>query len=569
MESPNGSQGGGGDTGNEVFDPILETSRAPVLHVARPGAQEVRTKTLQLARATEECQIIEKELHRLQNHVAHIQRLFDAKKREIFELSSCIAPIRRIPLEILSMIVCLHVHANRQSVWVLMQTSRAWRAASLLAGDAWNSIVICPPHFTWDDTRPDGGEEPGIICSSKERLLYTLNRIGSKALDIEISFQSKGKSPKCGYVYGLTGNEQHVLNLVRLVPSSVRIRRLRLKDRLRKWFSDSNIPESFSQSFQSWDLSNLERLDTWNHTLIERAIREKARIHDLGIPYQMLTKVDAPRLVRHLNLWDHSGSQELSRLDKFTNLVSLRLNSSFPYNDPPSPTISVPHLQDLTLEGTRRLLWPIMCFNLRRLDLKQRVIGYSHTGDIIHLPQLKEFFYRRDAFSEAPFLQYFKAPALEVLDTTDEGRSPQTTMRAMELIWPPSLQPATYLDPTILKLRHVSINFKLLHYVLHSFTRCIELHLLRMRVPVEFFEVLCPSRPNAKKRDVYIPSLKVLVIDLYQKKQRKSTGGEVGRIDETYLDAARRFLQRRKDMSLPLHILSISHCDVKKQLVGS
>lgn len=160
-----------------------------------------------------------------------------------------------------------------------------------------------------------------------------------------------------------------------------------------------------------------------------------------------------------------------------------------------------------------------------------------HTGDTIHLPRLKEFVYRRRAFSETPFLQYFSAPHLEVLDATDEGANQHTVIRAMNIIWPQIESRGTtavHLDPPVLKIHHVSVNVKLLSRVLYRLTRCVELHLLQMRVSADIFELICPTTQNSKKKS-----------------------GRAFANEATYLDAATRFLQRRKTIYHPLQRLSI------------
>lgn len=551
MEYPKDGQSGDFCDPNELYNQIPKAPGTPVLHVARPSAEEILRTTAQLAEADFERRVLEMMLGELKDRLAAVQDGLEAKKRQIIDFNSRLAPIRRLPLEILSMIACLHVRANQQSVWVLMQTSRVWRAAALLAGDTWNYIIICSPHLILANK-----EQPGVVCNSVERLKCALNRIGSAPLDIEVKFGSRPRQLwfRCG-----PSDEAQVLALVELVPPSAHIRHLKLKDNIYNT-SLTNL----LQILQSWDLCRLEHLDTQSQDLIEVALKKSAKIQRIGIPPRLLRQVEAPRLMRHLEVWDHpTETLDSSDLAHFTNLISLRIGSGISTHTT-TTIITMPHLRRLTLCGYGQL-WPITCLNITYLDLDPPIFSHMHTGDTIHLPRLKEFVYRRRAFSETPFLQYFSAPHLEVLDATDEGANQHTVIRAMNIIWPQIESRGTtavHLDPPVLKIHHVSVNVKLLSRVLYRLTRCVELHLLQMRVSADIFELICPTTQNSKKKSVCLPALKVLVIDQFRRKGRAFAN------EATYLDAATRFLQRRKTIYHPLQRLSIIYQGTETNLRG-
>jgi hypothetical protein len=130
------------------------------------------------------------------------EKLYRSLKRRLDRLQSSIAPVHRLPYELIGEIAFLCVEAG-DSPWELARVCRSWRSACLGTPKLWGGlrIILCRkwPLFS---RYLDGKEN----CVTTDQLHQALVRSGATPLHLEfLSLKGKGRcSRKKGTKYGET-----------------------------------------------------------------------------------------------------------------------------------------------------------------------------------------------------------------------------------------------------------------------------------------------------------------------------------------------------------------------------
>lgn len=105
---------------------------------------------------------------------------------ELFVLRAAIAPINRMPAELLSLIFMMHVWENGESPWLLVRVSRAWKVITFVTRNLWARICLSTPH--WAESvvlrHTYTGRE---VCFQPEQFNRALERARGALLDLEIT----------------------------------------------------------------------------------------------------------------------------------------------------------------------------------------------------------------------------------------------------------------------------------------------------------------------------------------------------------------------------------------------
>ncbi|KIM25010.1 hypothetical protein M408DRAFT_56007, partial [Serendipita vermifera MAFF 305830] len=99
-------------------------------------SQLLQTRSLIAEKATKLSQLqalYEKNKKALEELETRIQ----AAKQDLFDTQAKIAPVNRVPAEILGLIFTIHVWEHDSSPWVLAHVSRIWRASALMTKGLW------------------------------------------------------------------------------------------------------------------------------------------------------------------------------------------------------------------------------------------------------------------------------------------------------------------------------------------------------------------------------------------------------------------------------------------------
>ncbi|CCA76515.1 hypothetical protein PIIN_10508, partial [Serendipita indica DSM 11827] len=531
-------------------NPALDWTDPKALIVSYPNPQEVEFAKSRIKRHVFACDTLYTEYNILEARLAGLKEQIKTHERKVLHLKALIAPIRRLPLELLSVIIRIHVRDHLESVWRAMRVCRAWRAAALLTKDAWNAILLCNPesdlvrHARWTDGRFEIYE----VCDTKKRLETVLARAGS--VPLEIFVHSDLATPLTSIADGAPA--ENILHLFRHIEALVSTPRLRsLKLNAPQW--NSILPVDF---LATWDLSPLEELDTSVENLLKRTLNTCTRLTRLELPSHALRVATKTKYFSHIRELAVAGDAPPTFYQDLSSCGGIyKLNFAVDVPRDNVSTISMPEIRHLDLSFTA-VLWPIACPNITHLQISQADHRFpERLPNRVHLPHLIEFEAKSSAFTtKYDFLDRFEAPKLRLLDLKDTESTRSMTSRTMGDLWPSQpkgLRLQHYLDPFVLKLRWVNINTKVLTRTISHLTRCVELHLIEVIKTPEFFELMCQlERQGNKVRKAFtlLPTLRVLVIEIM-------TSGRF--IKKDFFDAAYAFLERRKALKTPLNRLAV------------
>ncbi|CAG7850256.1 SubName: Full=Uncharacterized protein {ECO:0000313/EMBL:CCA75645.1} [Serendipita indica DSM 11827] len=151
-----------------------------------PSEQEVRQAQTLISQyereyeaAQAEYQVKKQELDALAHRMSTIQS-------RIFEKRASIAPIRRVPQDVLSMIFGLCVRENATSPWTLMHVCRSWRAAAMHTAMLWNRIMIAPSNWAGRRKGAPKFYEGMEVCTSAGQLERAIKQAGSTPLEVRL-----------------------------------------------------------------------------------------------------------------------------------------------------------------------------------------------------------------------------------------------------------------------------------------------------------------------------------------------------------------------------------------------
>ncbi|KIM23473.1 hypothetical protein M408DRAFT_27819 [Serendipita vermifera MAFF 305830] len=526
-----------------------------------------------VVKQTNEVQVLEK-MYKGYNLIAkRCQLEIDAVEQAMFVNLSKMAPIRRVPPEILSMVFYIHVYENSESPWLLMQVSRAWRAVALLTKGLWSRIVLAPT--SWYRRKYLYRDNRGMeVCTTQPQLFLALKRAGSCALDLKIVAGFRDDN-----YYGKSGSgkkiKKHLCGLLDALQSQKEVPHIR--SLVLSTATEFKFPQG---SFQKLSFDTLEA--------IELDVRYKEIADKISTEAKCLRKLRAPadisRFLQKLGGWNELSDLVLmGKSDWFSdntpitpvclpvNLTSLRIE--YTANDflDFSESVEIPSLTHIHLEVWERpFSWLVKSPNLVYLELSGVQERSAVPAEEIVLLKLKEF-RCTSQLTPACFLQSFKAPAICKLVLSSGGKKVSNALFFKEM-WPHQRlassfrigEPVYRLEPAIFHLQDTDINSKVLGRVVKDRILLQEFHYTSRRtLNAEFFEALMPRRiakakggrnktSSSTKRGWIVPAplLKKLVVTLEWQTitEQKSI---------VFLDAAKVFADWRLKAMKPLEQFSV------------
>ncbi|CCA71329.1 hypothetical protein PIIN_05268 [Serendipita indica DSM 11827] len=455
----------------------------------------------------------------LQKQLVALDALSDIIKQSLMESTS---PAKRLPLEIISMILVYHICGNYGSLQAAMLVCRRWHRAAKLAGEIWSTIEVqMGYHYLSSD---------GVArCGTEKQLLRAFTR--SEGLPLSISFDA---------IFG--SYESHVtalFNSVREHFPSPRARSLRV----------TNIHQLASALFDSWDLTGLEEIETEDDRLLKRAILESRKLAILRIRGSQLKPFQS------LPLWGRLRKLHISKVDGTVLgrilILCERVNDLTLQDcelNPQANPILMPQLWYLVLRSCTPF-WPIDCPNIMKLSLEYtgRSDSIIHT-DIV-LPRLRIFDYTGS--SADIHLPVFKVPNLEDLKISGPWNSVcfEDNDNLLSRLWVNRPREERF-NPCVLHLRNMRVDQKLLAKALATLTRCVKLRLHGIVHSVELFKVLKVEQKRIHSGIAISRTLESLVI----------TFSGLRRVSRSALThRAREFAEARKSAGIPLRYLEIGY----------
>ncbi|KIM24896.1 hypothetical protein M408DRAFT_10766 [Serendipita vermifera MAFF 305830] len=481
-----------------------------------------------------------------------------AAQKVLLEIQAIIAPISRVPPEILGVIFTAHVQDNQESPWSLMHVSRAWRAAALMTKAMWGRILIAPS--SWVKAQSDGqsvrvynGME---VCNTEAKLSRALKRAGAMPLDLMVVFLYQSWRR-------MTHNSDYDYDASRLIDCILSQRPNTL---LRGFKLCSTYMTSAPEKLMEFDYSNIDTLylDMNFPNLVQKLVKERRGPRSFHIGAVNLDKIENCGWLDKIedlgitNITYYTSKPKLLRSTIFapTNLLSLKLSGG-PIVDQNQDE------QQLRIMSLRRLelnvvhqFWPIDCPNLTHLTLH-----FSRSPptppQTIHLPHLVEFSLWCERLPER-CLSVFEVPSLQKFDFRwGEGKA--VLANALKALWlvldTNGAVTVSNVEPRKLLLRQTAINQKVLARVLAGRKLLEEIMTVDVEISADFFEALSSAiigkgMKRSQATQLSCPALKRIEVDL--------AGDKKFRPNEEAMEAsACALIAARKKAGAPLERVAI------------
>jgi hypothetical protein len=550
---------------------------APVFAAPLTISQIHQTRALITEQAAQ-LQELRTQYEQYQSLVQIFEEKVKQSEKELFESRAKVAPISRVPPEILGVILVIHVRENGGSPWLPMQVSRAWRATALLTRRVWTGILLTPRESSnlWTSRVCDGMQ----ICTTEKQLLRVLNRAGNAPLDLQIALAPSTSEPAICWRHQSKITQQQIdlcklLDILKNHQQTPRICSFELRTATLFTF-----PEN---SFEAFSFSEMEslKLDEIYGDIASKVVKEAAYLRRLVIPYthagglkrfQGWSQVEELELMPDPSLTD-GGSVDLSSLlSHTTNLEYLNLNRVAVKNVDQhlkGHELELLSLKCLRLRYSRPVgaFWPAFCPNLTHLFIETvspltATLALAMGDGAIALPLLIELDCSTD-YCTFGFLRVFQVPALckLVLENADGGKA--ISAQGFKELWPPQsrtssvtkLSPSS-IEPPVIHLRNTAINSKLLGRILAERNAMTEFCMKGRPITVHIFQALVPvhkPKGKGKKKGTWLvgcPKLKILKLDFSETKQSDEEAAAI-------LEAARALVTGRAKAGAPLEQFSI------------
>ena len=470
-------------------------------------------------------------------------------QQALFETKATFAPIGRMPTELLGLIFIAHVKDNKQSPWTLMQISRRWRSVAMITRAIWGQILLANKKWTKSNGVPPNTRvlEGMEICSTRSQFARALERAGASPLDIKVV----------------------AINTARIIctlPESSVKPRIRSLEVITE--EDCLYPLKL---FEDFDLSELTSftLDSELSDLVEQVVQKASRVRYLDVSVDTLGKMTGciwwneleVLVVRCTGTYQDIGWL-IPTLLNAAGLTSLSLeDADLPAWLSEAP-IQMPSLRQLKLCSVEPI-WPIDCPNLTHLTLEESSAAVAMENRTIRLPHLTEMTFTM--FIAGYILRCFEVPSLVKFELGG-GAGKSTNARLFRSLWPtPNSNaghnfPVFSIRPSVLSIRNLDINSKLLARTVVYHGSLEELNIIGVDITSEFFYDLVPvqiekrtKKPKAGDEgatwQIGCPALRVLVVDFAGRKFVK---------DRLDLEAgAKTLIATRTIAGSPLNRLSI------------
>lgn len=565
----------GDDDASEVSEsfpiPIPITTKVEVEH-ARALVAEHRQKVAALQARYEEQKGLSESLE------AKVR----AAQRILFETEATIAPISRVPPEVLGLIFTIHTHEHQQSPWILMHISRAWRAAALMTRSIWGRILLAPPGWARSTVKRRTRVFEGMeVCLKPVQLNRALKRAGAAPIDLRIIFTHDVSRVRAAST--VSRQQEVLLELLKSIFTHQANARLRSLSVVTDW--NFSLPTEIMTDFDYTNLVSLT-LDKEYAEVAAKVAKESRGLRSLNIRGSSLNKMAEYKRWSSLEELQITSVHEvrdkevvrrlLSAPDALTKLrLSIGVVSEQDQGDPP---ILIPSLTNLELHGIRDL-WPVDCPNLTHLTLRMPPFTGNLPNESIHLPHLVELVYVAAYSAQSP-LRVFVLPSLQTFEfQCTSGKA--ACGSALKSIWPSSISKGTVhtslsnIEPRTLIIRNALVNEKLLARALAGRSKLEELVAVDISLSVSFFQDIMPAtvvikdvagaakananantkavqgrKKTTSAQNITCASLKRLEIDLVSRQK-------IGRNQEGVEASAKALIAARANAGCPLERLAM------------
>jgi hypothetical protein len=509
-----------------------------------------------------------------------------AVQGSLVENRARIAPISRVPPEVLGEIFAIHVGENQQSPWLLMKVSRAWRATSLLTRDLWRRIMLVPADWFWG--RPQSRVFEGMqICMNASQLRSALERAGSLPLDLRIASRLH-PSHRSGRFYNhlsdhslqtTINQKSNLRDLLNAFLKYVKIPRIRSLSISTESF---NLAADALDGFSFVDMESLA-LDFNYLKIIARVVKESLLLQKIHVPSTSM------KHLKRLGRWHRVDDLNVAHVcgDRLTDIRSILVAAAHltslqfcgdalkGSDEPDAGDLVMPSLKHLSLKHTDPF-WPIICPNLTHLTMGPFSEIVPLPDQSVPLPHLIELVFIT-YFESVGILRGFTVPSLRKL-VLKHSRGKAISAKGFKELWPlqfggtPSkgMSPSD-VEPKILHLESFTINPKLLGRTLNERPFIEEIKFDNVAVNAEFFECLVPVRtakakgskgkgkaaPKGKRAagskagwSGGCPELKRLFIDISQFRNKEEQIAAI-------MASAKTFMAKRLKTGTPLERLAI------------
>ncbi|KIM23481.1 hypothetical protein M408DRAFT_27827 [Serendipita vermifera MAFF 305830] len=545
-------------------------STTPLFPPVLSSSQTEQTRALVTEQAAKLAELQSKYEKRIKLAEYYHSKFLDAKK-ELFKSRARVAPISRVPPELLGHIFTLYVAEYLESPWLLMGICRAWRASALFTKALWRGILLVSSDWHVDNTRVRFFE--GMqVCTNEAHIKAALQRAGSLSLDLKVTIAphvSRHHYIRMDLEAKMT--EGLIRTLLKTMPHS-RIRSLSVDTASRfKLPIDIFSPLTFAS------LESI-KLDYHSLPMINKIMAETTCLHEISIPaisMRRLATFEGWHRVLELAITDYKSNDtiEIASILSFTHqIASLQVHGSMLKGLDRDEPLIVPSLTRLSI-ASGALFWPLSCPNLIHLTIGPFPRDAQTPADqSIVLPHLLilEFI---GADASAGILKAIDAPALYTL-TLSRSSGKALSAEGIKDLWPlqfPISKGSSLhtIEPVILGLSDFPINPKLLAQTLKERTRLRELVASATMLDEGFFDALSPTRSTkattkvkgknvAKGRklpgskpgwNVGCPELKKVSLDLRLPRHKDGSA--------TIRKSAIAFITLRAKVNVPLESVSI------------
>ncbi|KAG8785179.1 hypothetical protein FRC15_001836 [Serendipita sp. 397] len=545
-----------------------------------PDAAQVAQARLHIDILSRECSELEAEHEAQRSIMIHIESRLNSARQKLLQERALVAPIRRLPQEILSIIFHVHVHENQQSPWVLMHVSRSWRGTTLFTGALWSKIM---PTSNWISTKTErrsrihNGME---VCVKDSQIRRALARANGAPLDLFLYIRPTAWSP--ANHRGPNSHESAISSMLRAinytrvtVPNKPKLRSLEI-----------DTPQGFmlpTDPLKLFDFSTLERLkfDRDYPDIIELVNSSTCRLSSLTIPSHLVPKlqhkpwIDGLGELGILQSTLITGNTEESNRGCSRRLLEtcakslvdlhLRGNFSAAQDAIEEPRIETPLLKRLELDRLK-YFWPVECRNITHLRLVL-CSNWEDWTEKICLPNLVNF----DCVvigGKCDRLLSLDMPELHTFRLRLKGGKFNNKL-CFNTLWPPNGVVPPSIDPVVFILEVAPILPRALGACLATLTLCEELLLSRTVIDSSFFEEIEPkkastdSAPPKKKKGKGMEAKRrskgsYIALNRLRRLDISMENTKVQPDEPQLIGCAKDFVSSRKKVKKPLEVMRIN-----------
>lgn len=422
-------------------------------NLALPTAAQVHATRQLIANRIREIESAQEQIRQHEAHIAALRSSIDGIHKAIAADEAYIAPVRRLPFEMLGEIIALvstHPSASVQVLRHLGSVCRTWRHATLSTPKAWTQIHIYVPHDNDDTGRP-------------RQALQTLQHVREW-------FERSGSCKKDVFLSGYAGKDQVFVPILEYVLSRC--------SEMRTFVPSVNLWDNAWAKHLSRPMPELRALDVSRVTLDKDLVSALAR----SSPHLSCLKVERSSADALVPLQHRLKSLRIEGITAGSLLCILRSGQGFSnlralsgtlrvdhYSGPSSSTnttslsnlrilslvvddIAVPFLENLHMPRLESLALYRFASTIRPVTKKQvaEFLNFGANGDL----PLRELRLTNFWISDADLLKLLKrTPELELLAILN-GKTSDKVMDALSSKQPG--KPARWLCPHLSRLCVIS-----------------------------------------------------------------------------------------------------------------